>query len=149
MLCLVCPPTYLLHTSSSVPLGTERLSQLCWLWLMHSEAVLSASHLFKYEFCTLTIVTAIVFQDIWFPERLLKLLGCRGQLILLPWFCIDCLHGTWDVILASHCPIHDGFGICRQLTFIDFCYISCQWMPSAYSEKNDMPSEYIGNIRFE
>ena len=31
----------------------------------------------------LTIVTAILFQNIWFPQRLLKLLGCRGQLILL------------------------------------------------------------------
>ena len=47
------------------------------------EAVLSASHWFRYEVCTLTIVTAILFQNIWFPQRLLKLLGCRGQLILL------------------------------------------------------------------
>ena len=31
----------------------------------------------------LTIVTAILLQNIWFPQRLLKLLGCRGQLILL------------------------------------------------------------------
>ena len=35
------------------------------------------------KFARLTIVTAILFQNIWFPQRLLKLLGCRGQLILL------------------------------------------------------------------
>ena len=82
MLCLMCPPTYLLH------IAMFRSELGGWLsfvdWLMLSETVLSGSHLFRYEFCTLTIVTAILLQDIGFPERLLKLLGCPGQFLPLP-----------------------------------------------------------------
>ena len=72
-------PSRLSATHSYVPLGTGRLAQLCWVWLMLSETILSKSHLFRYAFCTLTIVTAVLLQDMWFPERLLKRLGCPGQ----------------------------------------------------------------------